>query len=554
MKNIIIKNGKKIDNFIIRIEGYILNLKDLERILAIDYEIEVEKILLELYKKCGKSFVKRLKGSFAIFIYDIENDTLLLARDEIGIKQIYYYIDSKTFIAGITLKEILECKEFKKKLNKKVISEYFVYSYIKAPNTIYENTYKLENGIVLTMKKGNIIKDEYYSCIEKFNKLSKKKVRNLNKIENELYTLIYQSIKERIPKNGEVVVYLSGGIDSVLITTILAKIKKEENIIKNIRTYSIGFENKERNEAKNSKVIAKYLDTDHKEIYLKNECLEYINKIPSYYEEPFADSSIIPTIILNEMARKEKESVVFTGDGSDQIFAGSQIYRKEYILQRFFLLFTLITKIGGRKIFSKEIPYIGIKEKHKVQYDFKKKIKITEELLSDFEFDYYKEDEKIHTKKWATKRLIFDLANFVPNRIFMKMGYIAAKNNIEIVCPLIDSKIIEYSFRIPEKYKIKLLNQKIVLKKILYKMLPEELLNKNKKGFGIPMQVWMQTTLYQYLEKMCNKYKIEKQGIFNFEQIEKIKAEAEQGDRTALEIVWRLLIFQIWYENYIGGK
>lgn len=538
----------------ITFDGEIENKEELYKILNIHPSSEVE-LIEQLYKKYGEEFVHKIEGFFAIAIYDREEEKLILVRDKIGVKPIYYFIGEDNICFASELNVIMKYPYFQKKINYNALSMYFRYSYINPPNTIFENTYKLEHGHYLVWKKREVQNKIYWDGIEKFNILSQDEIKNFDDAKTNIKTILYQNLKKTLESSDAVGIYLSGGIDSSLVASI-----SQEISVKPINTFSIGFYENERNEAEKAKRIAEYLGTNHHELYIdKDTILSVIHKIPEYYDEPFADASEIPTIILNEFASKNGIKVAITGDGADQLFCGSSIYDKEVLMQNMYRIFNSLG-INLKFVHNTNITilkqlYGNSDKRNQTQIDIIAKEKqLNGLLLKDEGEKRYNFENRINSKSWQVKRLMVDANTFLANRLNTKADRASSKNNIVIKSPFLVNELIEYSFRLPHKFKyFNKKNKKYILKQILNEYISDELLSNKKHGFGIPIRKWLNTYLHDDLMKVSKKEFILKQKIFNYDKLNELieKMKQENSSKNIEQIIWNFYIFQLWYMKYI---
>lgn len=526
-------------------------IDDNEITIAIDGENSDKQYLKKIkkqYLKQGEEFVKNIDDLQSIYLYDKRKNILLLIRDRIGLKQIYYCKEENIIYFGKDIMEIVKKNNLKKDINKNVLSMYFRYHYIIPPDTIFKNIYKLEQGSYLIYKNNKTEIKKYWDVIEKYN--NKKIIKNYEETKEKLEKKLENYIKQKVQSKKNIGVYLSGGIDSSLVAALYQKYSK-----KPIDTFSIGFYEKEKNEAEKAKKIGEFLGTNHHEIYIdEKKALETINKITDYYTEPFADPSELPTIVLNEYAKKNNIEKALTGDGADQLFCGSSIYDTLFKIQKAHaILNPLNITIKNKKINkNRKLSYIytRVDKKYKAQHDMIRVDNILKKLLDDYGKKRYYQEANIECKNWQERRMILDLNTFIPDRVIRKMELSASKNNIHVNSPFLDTKIIEYTFQIPHKFKYYRKNKKYILKQILYKYVPKELLEDKKKGFGIPKKKWLKTILYEELIRLSKKDYLIKQKIFNYNFVNDLIKQIDNDEIT--NILWDYLVFQLWYEKYIN--
>lgn len=527
----------------------IINTSDI--VIALDGKNNDKKTIQkvkQLYIKYGEDFLYKIGEFFSIYLYDKKNNILILSRDRMGLKTVYYYIDNEKIYFANDIILLVDNYNIKKEINIDSLSMYFRNHYINPPETIFKNIYKLEHGEYLIYRNNKVITKKYWNEIEQFNTKSKKKIRNIKKIKTELDKMIVKDVREYLKTEKDYGIYISGGIDSSLVAAICAKYSN-----KKIKTFSIGFYEEEMNEAEKSKKIAQYLGTDHHELYITKEMIiENIKKIPKYYTEPFADISEFPTIVLNEFARKNNIKVAFTGDGADQLFCGSKVYDS---MSRIQLARKILNPFNIHINFkNRRLSYIF---KH-INKDYQSQInntyyeKYIKKVFSDKGCKVFEQEKDIQSKNLQEKRMILDIGTFMADRVSIKMGIAAKKNNIEIRTPFFDKNIIEYTFQIPHKFKYHKKIKKYILKEILYDYIPKEYFSNNKRGFGIPTIEWLSKYLYEDLRRVSTKEFIEKQKIFNYEEINNLISKI--NDKEIIQIIWDFYMFQLWYCEYIIKK
>ena len=526
-------------------------INDQNVFITIDSNYEDMEYLNDIkqkYEQYGIDFTKNISMPYSTYLYDKKQNKLYLIRDIAGQRPIYYYVKNNSIFVCNDIINLMQKYNLKKEINKKCLSMYFRYDYIKPPETIFIDTYKLAHGEHLIFDGEKCEVNAYWNTFLKYNELSKCAANDYDEAKKSLEELIDNYIKNAISKNRNYGIYLSGGIDSSLVTAISSKHKP------GINTFSIGFYDEERNEADKSKRIAEYFGTNHHELYVDEEKLiDIIKKIPNYYTEPFGDASELPTIVLNEFAKENNVEIALTGDGADQLFCGARLYDTLYKVQKVHRIFNPFNiYISPEKLkYRRKLMYIysNKDKKYKSQCDILYSETFLKGLFEDNGHKRLENEEKIDSKCWQIKRLVLDFDTFICDRINTKMGIPAMKNNIEIKSPFLNKDIIEYSFRIPHKYKYYKKIKKYILKQILYKYVPKEYYDDTKKGFYIPIIKWLNTCLADDLKRVSSKEFIKEQGIFNYDVISKLIEKIDNRQKS--EIIWNYYMFQLWYEKYM---
>lgn len=544
--------------------GEIYNYRELKKELEqkghiFQSECDTE-IIIEGYREWGDSVLSKLNGMFAIAIYDRAQDRVLMARDRIGKKPFYYYWDEKTFIFGSELKPIMMYPEFQHRVRTDVIARYLCTNYINEPDTIFEKVYKLESGGFLIWEKGTLRKGKYWNLLKEYELNSSKEQKDYNKCKEHLKELLKDSTQRRMIADVPTGTLLSGGIDSSLVTAMACQCTNDK-----VKSYSIGFKEKEYNEAEDAQKIADYLGTEHTELYIDEKSIaEMLDNLPYYYDEPFADSSQLCTMLVSELAKKDI-TVALSGDGGDELFCGYELYdslQKRQKTDRFANLLYDIGHLPGIKqldILGKLPENVqGVIDNRakgtKVQFHLTKAEKKVLPLIKGQSLSVKNNLEtELPHEDWKVTGMLLDMCSYLPNEILTKVDRASMKYALETRSPILDHRIIEYSFQIPQNFKYQNGIKKYILKDIAYELIPKELLDRPKKGFSVPVAKWMRGgNLKQQLMYFSSREFLQKQDIFVPDSMETfIKSFLEGGEDTYANIVWAFYVFQNWYEYYI---
>ena len=513
------------------------------------------EVLLKAYEFYGISFLNKLNGMLALAIYDSRENTVILARDRIGKKPLYYYQDNRgNLIFGSELKPIMKHPDFHKELRTDIISRYLCYKYINAPDSIFLNTYKMLPGEYLIWHNGKIEKALYWNIIETYQECCKDTIHHYDEAKENLRDLLVDSVQKRLIADVETGTFLSGGIDSTLVTAIA-----QQHVKRPIKTFTIGFETQKENEAVYAKEVAQYLDTEHTELYLtEKELLEEIRELPRYYDEPFADSSQIPSMLVSKLA-KQDATVILSGDGGDELFCGYTMYDWTYFAQR-------LDKIAGMANCILQPMHITEKLPEKMRAllenrDPNTKVQLFTDIRQNHTVDMikgesltakYRREKQIDVKDWQVKRQLLDMMTDLPGDMLTKVDRASMKYSLEVRCPILDYRIIELSFRIPQKFKYCHFDKKHILKDITFDMVPKSLLDRPKQGFGVPLAEWMRTKLHTQLLRYADKEILKKQEIFNIDKIYEFIYNLEKSDKSLYNsVLWSFYVFQMWYQEYV---
>ena len=570
-------------NYVVVLNGEIYNHIDLRKEIEKNKKFnnwvgtsdtETLAVLLDFYGL--ESSLQMIEGMYAIGIfYKLENKIFLI-RDRVGEKPLYYSLQNNIFLFGSELKALINSNVFEKRLNKKVVQSFLKLKNIPSPFSIFENTWKLDPGkyLILDLNNLNFKIKTYWSLNDAILKPSDQKINKNENLIDKAEELLVESIKKQLISDRPIGCFLSGGVDSSTITALASKISKNK-----IKTFTIGFTDPRFNEAKIAKEIAKNLNTEHFEYYFKeDELLGNIDKIPVIYDEPFSDSSQLPTILLSQKAKKEV-TVALSGDGGDELFGG---YNRYHFINRYWPLIKMLpysirAKISDFLIYSnkkvinlfiRKIEFFLSKNKKSplgIQNLFIKSInsfgaknekKLFENLVSDsFEdsiligdeqndFELYKENKDLDLNN-VQNFMYNDFINYFHNDIMTKVDRASMSVSLETRTPFMDKSMIEFSWNDIKNNK-ELKNKKFILKKILEKHLPKDLIHRPKSGFSIPIDDLLRTTLKDWMIDHLNMENIKKDKIFSCEKIDKMVKDHLNFKSNYGQQLWSLIIFHQW--------
>jgi len=530
--------------YVISYNGEVYNFQILKKMLEEKFSIKFNnntdtQVILELISTLGiKKAISLIEGMFAFVVWDKKRKSLFLVRDRFGEKPLYYFLDSEYLVFGSELK-VIERFFYPKKLNisSKGANYYSFLGYIPAPYSIYKNTYKVMPSELIEIKNERVVKKNKFFCINSSSIEKQKKCENIT--ISEIKELVENSVKKMMIADVEVGCFLSGGIDSSLVASIMQKYSR-----KKIKTFTVGFNESQYDESGYAKKVAEHINSDHYQIKVSyNDILKNLEDVVNLFDEPFADSSFLPTYLISKFASK-KVKVVLSGDGGDEIFLGYNRYlyaqkinrlKNNYpkALRFFFSKILKGVPLGFYDYFSKPFQKkFGIHAlSHKIQKlsnimnfnsnsEFYKKLNIINNdligkflSLNDNLFENY-EDLNITD---ATQRN--DIDCYLANDILVKVDRSSMKNSLEVRSPFLDHLLVEKVFKISNDLKMKDQNLKFILKKILSSYLPKNLYDRPKMGFAIPIETWltnkeMQNSLDQiFFETDWGKFKYEKKMI-----------------------------------------
>ena len=497
---------------------------------------------------------------FAFALYDMENKTLFLARDRFGEKPLYYSQMNGHFFFGSELKALVKHPSFNKKISKRALKSFFKYNYIPAPDSIYENTYKLKPAhyIEFNTKDSTFIERPYWT-IKKDEIFKGSYQEALSILETKLMT----TVKEQMISDVSIGAFLSGGVDSSTVVALMQKVSS-----KPVKTFSIGFNEKKFNEAEYAKAVANHLKTDHTEMYVSaKDALSVVPKLSTIYDEPFSDSSQVPTYLVSAMTRKHV-TVALSGDAGDEVFGGYNRYffapkiHNKLKMIPFPMKKMLISgiKTVPNKVWDKVLPFTTDKV-HKLAsvLDLKSEYDIYNRLIShwgDAENPVLSDEsvinysfDKSDSMSFEEKMMMLDTHTYLPDDILVKVDRAGMAVSLESRIPFLDHRVVEFAWTLPLEYKIQKGVGKRILRDILYKHVPRELIDRPKMGFGVPLDSWLRNELKEWAEDLLNEQKIKSAGLLNYSIIKKKWDEHQSGKMNWQYLLWDVLMFQDWYEN-----
>jgi asparagine synthase (glutamine-hydrolysing) len=526
------------------------------------------EVIIYSYIEYGLKCFSMFEGMFSIAIHDKRNGDLILSRDRMGKKPLYYLIKDKNIVFGSELKAIKKHPLFTKKISDLGLRLYLKHDYIPTPLTIYEDVYKLEPGSYLIFDKENKVYTEKFWDLNIKENINKDK--NLRHYVEEFDNIFLQSVKKRMISDVPLGIFLSGGIDSSLIALYAIKLVKNP---KDIKTFSIGFENKSFDETKYANEVAKVLGTDHhSKIVKQEEIIDIINEIGYIFDEPVADASVIPTYILSKFSR-EKVTVALSGDGADELFFGYPTFQAD-IAVRFFLPILSFSR-GVLNKFINILPFstnnfsFAFKARKFIEgihaddfirhnnwlgsFDDKTIKKILSNKYNDNknEFENYVKDKYSYYKKLGKNNGLSSLylRTYLMDQVLVKVDRASMRASLEARAPFLDSKIVDFALSLPYSLKIKNFKTKYILRHIASKSFSRHIFNRPKKGFGLPISEWLRKDLKPILNEYLSKENIEKYGIFNYEEVKKLIDDHMQGKIERRKELWNLLTLHIWLRS-----
>jgi len=522
--------------------------------------------VIHLYEEYGEDFVNYLRGMFAIAIWDKNEKKLILARDRLGKKPLFYYNDGNYFIFSSEINPILSFKKILLSLNLRAIDLYLTLQYIPAPDTIYNEIKKLEPATILVFKNNEIKTKKYWEIPTNTIQIPYRDAKE------RLKELVKEAVSLRMISDVEIGAFLSGGIDSSIVVAVMSSLSKER-----IKTFSIGFKEENFSELEYAREVAKMYLTEHYEFIVEEELTDVIDELIIHYGEPFADPSAIPSYYVSKVASKFVK-VTLNGDGGDENFAGYKRYvalkiidsLKKFIpeasIDFFNNLFNILPEKNApfnkiwlikkflRAMRQKEllssyisaISFFDLDEKEEI-----KSSKFRTILDKNYPYEYIKNYFKIDGD--IVKKMIYtDFNSYLPECLMMKMDIASMANSLETRSPFLDHKLIEFVSTLPSEYKMNLINTKYILKDTFKDMLPQKIRKRGKMGFSIPLGLWMRQKLKKRFEETCLSEKSLNTGLFDREKLLKLWDEHQNLKKDHGYKLWAIFVFFVWLRKYFN--
>ena len=519
------------------------------------------EVILHLYEEYDVDCLQYLRGMFAFAIWDGNRQQMFCARDRFGIKPFYYYADSEKFVFGSEIKAILKSEDIDKTISFDALDSYFAFGYITSDLSIYKGVKKLQPGHYLLLS----LQDKVTIEIKRFWEInfqpdySKSERYWQEKIE-ELFS---ETVKLHMISDVPLGAFLSGGVDSSSVVAMMAK-----NSRRPVKTFSIGFKEQKFNELKYAREVAKRYGCEHHEQIVEPESIGLLSKLVDAYDEPYADSSAIPTYYVSQLARKHV-TVALSGDGGDELFAGynsytrfNSLYSKAFNFKSPFLnklVWGNIHKLIPNNVRGKGLSYL-LKQDKKYQFAYMswpkpERQKLMLPHLSHINYANASEIYKINILKGSnindniTSMQYLDLQTYLVDDILTKVDRASMLNSLEVRVPLLDHKFAELTFKIPQHFKLKGTEQKYIFKKSMALMLPRSILDHPKKGFSVPISIWFKDDLKEYVNDTFNSTDC---LIYNYLDKKYIKDKIIDSSSSHIDVsdkIWSLLFLNQWLKQ-----
>lgn len=561
------------DRYIIVFNGEIYNFLTLREELKLQgYPFKTHtdtEVILALYDQNGTALLEKINGMFAFAIWDTHKKTLFIARDRIGKKPMYYYRLENDIVFSSELKSMLTLADVPRDIRIDAVYDFFAYQYIPDPKTIFKDIYKLEPGHYLEITDNSFNKVKYWDVT-----LASQTKDSEEVLKKELRQLINQCTRARMISDVPLGAFLSGGVDSSGIVATMSN-----NSESPITTCTIGFDEKKFNETEFARTVADQYQTNHHEFTVHQHVNDHLKKIVSFFDEPFADPSLVPTYFVSELAR-QKVTVAIAGDGGDEVFAGYEKYLVDDIenkLRRIFPKFVrnlVFPKLAyllsyfNNSVCRKGVsllttlkldPAMGFYVSNSQITDAKWNDIITENTknaLGDYHpskitTDYY---DQCDTDDHLSKILYTDMKTFLPGDILVKVDRMSMANSLEVRAPLLDYQLVEFAATLPAKLKFNNGEKKYLLKEAFKPDLSDDILYRKKMGFSVPLAKWLRGEIRMLAQQTIFNAKGGLCDYFRMDAIKNMWDQHQSEKKDHAKTLWCMLMFQMWWDQYMNSE
>ena len=555
------------DALTIIFNGEIYNFRELqEQLEKRGHQFKTQsdtEVIVHAYEEFGAGCVNHLRGMFAFAIWDARKRELFIARDRAGKKPLYYAITSAgSFVFGSELKSLREYPEFRGEMNVEALDAYLTFGYVPDPLTIFRDVHKLPPGHYLTFKDGRVRVEQYWDFPHE--QPPRNSARSEDDYLDELRTLLDEAVRVRLIADVPLGAFLSGGVDSSAVVGLMARHTSQP-----VKTFSIGFREDSYDELKYTRVAAKHFQTDHHEFIVTPDVCAIADELVWHFDEPFADSSAIPTYMVSKLAR-EHVKVVLSGDGGDELFAGYTRYATHRRRNRFSHVPHFI-RHGLMQTFSRRMPHaaIGRNFLYQIASDpldcYLEQISIFSRLNKPLLYtkDFQRQADSValalfrdHASRVRSPEpldalLYLDSKTYLPGDILTKVDRMSMAASLEARAPFLDHKLIDFVARIPASLKLRGRETKYILKRAVQGLVPNEILARPKMGFGLPVREWINRELRERIHETLTSQSALGRGYFEPHYIKVLLDEHERGRRDHSAALWALFVLELWQRTFV---
>jgi asparagine synthase (glutamine-hydrolysing) len=537
------------------------------------------EVILHGYEEWGEEVVRRLRGMFAFAIWDARRRRLLLARDRLGIKPLHIGVTDDFLVFGSEIKCLLCFPGIERRLDPAALSAYLTFNHVPAPMTIYRGIRKVLPGHLLVCDRDGVRDRAYWDVtFEPDPKIS------MAEAEERLLQLLEEAVRLRLVSDVPLGVLLSGGVDSSAVTALATRA-----LGRPVKTFSVGFEEQSFNELEAARTVARLYETEHHEDILRPDAVGLLHDLVRYFDEPFADSSALPTFLVSKMARRDV-TVALTGDGGDEVFAGYLTYAGDWAAEHYRRLPAVLRRgvieplvrrlpvsdakqsldyMAKRFVAGAHLPPLERHHSWRVICTEEVKRRLCPDLLTAgddpialLRAHYERRDGadasgipfgcQRHPERDFISRLQYvDLKTSLPDDMLVKVDRMSMANSLEARVPLLDHHLVEFAATLPSRFKLRGLRKKVILKRALRGLLPPEILRRKKHGFSVPMAAWLRGELREVAGDLLSGAEVGAAGLFDPAAVNALLEEHLAGRCDWSRNLWGLLVFAVWHREYM---
>lgn len=550
--------------------GEIYNYPDLRaRLIAKGHTIRTQsdtEVIIHAYEEYGEACASEFNGMFAFALWDENKQQLLIARDRLGIKPLFYTNQGGRFIFGSELKALLAAPGIELELNPAAVDQFLTLEYIPAPHTIYKNIYKLLPAHYMTVKNGHIRMASYWE-------IPQEPICQPEEVCVEIVRdLLQEAVRMQMISDVPVGAFLSGGIDSSAVVALMAQASNEQ-----IRTFAIGFEDNSYNEIDYARRIAAKFHTSHHEEIIQPDMIQLIDQLIAQFDEPFADSSIFPTYLVSKMASQQVK-VVLSGDGGDEVFGGYDTYLAHRLEHYYYRFIPRTLRMQTFPAIMDRIPPRPSKKgwinkakrmveggsyaptlrharwmvfmtdtfrDHLYRPDFGHAINGSSTVQAFYEQVF----EQAHKLDFIAQSQFADIKTYMVDDILVKVDRMSMATSLEVRVPLLDHRLIEFALNLPDPMRIRFRRTKVIFRKAMQHILPPEIIEKHKQGFSVPIKHWLRGPLKPMMTDLLSPETIRSRGIFNPHTVSQWVSEHLNGAVNHSHRLWALMILELWRQK-----
>jgi asparagine synthase (glutamine-hydrolysing) len=543
--------------------GEIYNFKDLRNDLQTRghsfYTHSDTETILHLYEEYGDECVNHLRGMFAFAIWDKKAQKLFVARDRLGIKPLHYFFDDNCLLFGSEIKSLLHAEVIAPEVDYQSLVYYFFYGYTPDPGSMFRGVKKLPPGHTLVWRNGQIQVTQYWDVKYRVDTIESEEFYVERSLE-----IMREAVRIRLMSEVPLGAFLSGGVDSSLVVALMAQEMSEP-----VKTFSIGFEDQSYDELQYARMVAEKYGTDHHEEIVRPDAEEVILDLVRQFDEPFADSSAIPTYYVSKMTKKWV-TVSLSGDGGDELFGGYTRYREGW-MSRFSQYVPAALKKAFMKTVIQRLPvscpgintlrYLSLPSDEQIVWQYTKMLSPIHEYIFSREMQEKASTDpappfagylaKMAEMDRVSRMQYLDTKTYLPGDILTKVDRMSMLVALEARVPLLDHHLVEFAATIPPQFKVRKGETKYLLKKIAARYLPHEVIYRPKQGFAVPVAQWINDEWREMVRELLTGNRAMGRHLFNPAFLQQMLQEHESGREDRSHIIWTLMVLELWFREYI---